>query len=84
MLLCSNRIRLSDRDKKLLIWASQGSSVDEIKTVDQLVEFIHMTQRLYPGQTAEERRIRILLDRFIPDDKLMVQVEGNVLRLTRI
>jgi len=84
MLLCSNRIRLSDRDKKLLIWASQGLSVDHIKTVDQLVNFIHSVQRLYPGQTAEERRIKILLERFIPDDELMVQVEGNVLRLTRI
>jgi len=69
MLLCSNHVRLSDRDKKLLVWASQGTSVDEIRTVDQLIDFIHATQRLYPGQTAEERRVRILLNRFIPDDE---------------
>ncbi|MCF7821193.1 MAG: hypothetical protein K9M17_01970 [Mariprofundaceae bacterium] len=80
MLLCSNRIRLSDRDRKLLVWASQGSSVDEIKRVDQLVDFIHATQQLYPGHSAEERRIRILLQRFIPDAG-MVRTEGNVLRL---
>lgn len=83
MLVCSNRIRLSDRDKLLLVWASQGTSVDNIKTVDQLVDFIRKAQRLYPRQTAKERRIRILLDRFIPDEEL-IQVEGNVLRLTRI
>ncbi|MDX8403232.1 MAG: hypothetical protein R8K54_02350 [Mariprofundaceae bacterium] len=83
MLVCSNHIRLSDGDKKLLVWASQGTSVDDIKTVDQLVDFIHTTQQLYPGHSAEARRIRILLQRFIPDEEL-IQVEGNVLRLTRI
>ncbi len=84
MLLCSNCVRLSDRDRRLLVWASQSLSVDHIKTVDQFIDFIHATQRLYPGHSAEERRIRILLERFIPDDELMVQVEGNVLHLTHI
>ena len=83
MLVCSNHVRLSDRDKELLVWASQGASVDGIKTVDQLIDFIHTTRRLYPGRSADERRIRILLQRFIPDEEL-IQTEGNVLRLTRI
>jgi len=83
MLVCNNCVRLSDRDKELFAWASQGVPVDEIRTVDQLVTFIHKIQRLYPGHSAEERRIRILLQRFIPDEEA-IQVEGNVLRLTRI
>jgi len=83
MLVCSNHVRLSDRDKRLLVWASQGQSVDHIKTVDQLAEFIHATQQLYPGYSADERRIRILLQRFVPDES-MIQVEGNVLRLLHI
>ena len=83
MLVCSNHVRLSDRDKELLIWASQGQSVDDIKTVDQLAEFIHDTQQLYPGYSADERRIRILLERFIPDETVE-EIEGNVLRLRRI
>jgi len=83
MLICSNHVRLSDRDKELLVWASQGESVDEIKTVDQLADFIHSTQQLYPGFSADERRIRILLERFIPDETVE-EIEGNVLRLRRI
>jgi len=83
MLVCSNHVRLSDRDKELLVWASQGESVDDIKTVDQLAEFIHATQQLYPGYSADERRIRILLERFIPDETVE-EIEGNVLRLRRI
>lgn len=83
MLVCSNHVRLSDRDKELLVWASQGKSVDHIKTVDQLADFIHTTQQLYPGRTADERRIKILLERFIPDEPVE-EPEGNVLRLRRI
>jgi len=83
MLVCSNHVRLSDRDKELLTWASQGQSVDDIKTVDQLAEFIHTTQQLYPGYSADERRIRILLERFIPDETVE-EIEGNVIRLRRI
>ncbi len=83
MLVCSNRIRLSDRDKELLVWASQGESVEHIKTVEQLTNFIHSIQRLYPGRTADERRIKILLERFIPDEPVE-EIEGNVLRLRRI
>jgi len=83
MLVCSNRVRLSDRDKRLLVWASQGLSADHIRTVEQLAEFIHAAQRLYSGNSAEERRIRVLLERFIPDEA-MIQVEGNVLRLLHI
>jgi len=83
LLVCSNHVRLSNRDKKLLVWASQGASVDHIRRVDQLIDFIHAIQRLYPGRSADERRIRILLERFIPDEE-MIQVEGNVLRLTHI
>lgn len=83
MLVCSNHVRLSDRDKELLVWASQGEAVDHIKTVEQLTNFIHSIQRLYPGHTADERRIKILLERFIPDETVE-ELECNVLRLRRI
>lgn len=83
MLVCSNHVRLSDRDKRLLVWASQGESVEHIKTLAQLADFIHQIQQLYPGRSADERRIRILLERFIPDET-MVRIEGKVLRLIHI
>lgn len=83
MLVCGHRLRLSEQDQKLLVWASQGMSVDHIRTVEQLSDFIHLIQHLYPGRTADERRVRMLLERFIPDEEV-IEAEGNVLRLTRI
>lgn len=83
MLVCGHRLKLSEQDRRLLVWASQGMSVDHIRTVEQLADFIHRIQRLYPGRTADERRIRMLLERFIPDEEV-VETDGNVLRLTRI
>lgn len=83
MLVCSNHVRLSDRDKELLVWASHGETVDHIRTVGQLADFIHTTQQRYPGYSADERRIRMLLERFIPDESVE-EIEGNVLRLRRI
>lgn len=83
MLVCGHHLRLSEQDRRLLVWASQGMSVDHIKTVEQLSDFIHLIQGLYMGRSADERRIRILLERFIPDEGV-IEADGNVLRLTRI
>jgi len=84
LLVCGNRVRLSDRDKRLLRRASRGGSVDHIHTVEQLSDFIHATQQLYTGDTAEEVRLRSLLERFIPDASQQADDEENVLHLTHI
>lgn len=83
MLVCGHHLRLSEQDRKLLVWASQGMSVDHIKTVEQLSDLIRMIQRLYPGRTTDERRVRMLLEYFIPDEEV-IEADGNVLLLIRI
>lgn len=84
LLVCGNRVRLSDRDKRLLRRASRGGSVDHIHTVEQLSDFIHTTQQLYTGNSTEEVKIRGLLQRFIPDASQQTHDEENVLHLTHI